>query len=73
MVWMARKNGGERLPENRLYLGLPAAVISSVGLIVWGFSIEERWHWMTGQVGFFLCRSSEVRHFEFADIDEQTH
>ncbi|KPI41790.1 putative transporter [Cyphellophora attinorum] len=54
MVWMTRKSGGERLPENRLWLGMPAAVVSSVGLLVWGFSIDKHWHWMTGQVAFFL-------------------
>lgn len=55
MVRMTRKSGGERLPENRLWLGMPAAVISSVGLLIWGFSIDDNWHWMTGQVAFFLC------------------
>jgi hypothetical protein len=49
------KNGGQRLPEMRLWLGYPAAVSSSIGLIVWGLSIDREWHWMTGQVAFFLC------------------
>jgi hypothetical protein len=42
--WIVRrltlKNGGERLPEMRLWLGYPAAVSSSIGLIAWGLSIE---------------------------------
>lgn len=57
--WIVRRltarNGGERIPEMRLWLGYPAAVVSSVGLIVWGISIDRQWHWMTGQVAFFLC------------------
>lgn len=52
---LARKNGGRRTPEMRLWLGYPAAIVSSVGLIVWGFSVERKWHWMTGQAGFFIC------------------
>lgn len=56
MVWMTRKNGGQRVPENRLWLGMPAAVISSVGLLVWGFSVQDSWHWIVGQVAFFLCK-----------------
>lgn len=56
--WIVRRltleNGGKRLPEMRLWLGYPAAVVSSIGLIVWGLSIDREWHWMTGQVAFFL-------------------
>lgn len=63
--WIVRrltsKNGGERLPEMRLWLGYPAAVSSSIGLIVWGLSIDRQWHWMVGQVAFFLCESSRNR------------
>lgn len=57
--WVVRRltlmNGGKRLPEMRLWLGYPAAVSSSIGLIVWGLSIDREWHWMTGQAAFFLC------------------
>jgi MFS family permease len=59
--WVVRRltleNGGERFPEMRLWLGYPAAVSSSTGLILWGLSIDRKWHWMTGQVAFFLCES----------------
>lgn len=51
----ARQNGGRRTPEVRLWLGYPAAVISSIGLLVWGLSIDRQWHWITGQIAFFLC------------------
>lgn len=27
-----------------------------VGLIVWGISIDQEYHWMVGQVSFFLCK-----------------
>jgi len=58
--WVVRRltlqNGGERLPEMRLWLGYPAAMTSSIGLIVWGSSIDREWPWMTGQVAFFLCK-----------------
>lgn len=51
----ARRNGGRRSPEMRLSLGYPAAVISSIGLLLWGLSIDRQWHWITGQIAFFLC------------------
>lgn len=28
----------------------------TVGLIVWGISIDQNYHWMVGQVAFFLCK-----------------
>ena len=53
---LARKNNDSRVPEMRLWLGFPAAIVSSVGLIIWGLSVDRSWHWMTGQVAFFLCK-----------------
>lgn len=52
---LAHKNNSQRIPEMRLWLGYPAAVVSSVGLVLWGISVDKNWHWMTGQVAFFLC------------------
>lgn len=51
---LARKNGGERVPEMRLWLGYPAAALSTIGLIVWGISVDKGYHWMVGQVALFL-------------------
>jgi hypothetical protein len=31
-------------------------MINIVGLILWGVSIDQRYHWMEGQVAFFLCK-----------------
>ena len=31
------------------------AHLEVVGLIVWGISIDKNYHWMVGQVAFFLC------------------
>ncbi|KAM5378079.1 hypothetical protein ACJZ2D_004537 [Fusarium nematophilum] len=51
---IALKEGGERRPEMRLYLGYPAVAVNAVGLCVWGLSAQYQWHWMAGQVGMFL-------------------
>lgn len=56
MLILTRKNGGTRVPEMRLWLGIPAAVLSSIGLVLWGRSVDAHWHWITGQVAFFLCK-----------------
>lgn len=28
----------------------------TVGLIVWGVSVDRQYHWMVGQVGTALCK-----------------
>lgn len=51
---LAKKNGGMRIPEQRLWLAYPAGILTAVGLIIWGVSIDKGYHWMVGQVAFFL-------------------
>ncbi|KAL8765451.1 MAG: hypothetical protein Q9209_007478 [Squamulea sp. 1 TL-2023] len=54
VVKLAKKNNGVRLPEMRLWLAYPAALLSAIGLIIWGVSIDKAYHWMVGQIAFFL-------------------
>lgn len=55
MKRLAKKRGHTaRLPEDRLWLTYPAIVLSAVGLILWGISIDQMYHWMVGQVAFFI-------------------
>jgi MFS family permease len=51
---LTKKNNGIRLPEMRLWLIYPAGTLSAIGLIIWGISIDKGYHWMVGQVAFFL-------------------
>ncbi|KAL9024743.1 MAG: hypothetical protein Q9196_006288 [Gyalolechia fulgens] len=51
---LAKRNDGVRQPEMRLWLAYPAALLSAVGLIIWGVSIDEGYHWIVGQIAFFL-------------------
>jgi len=36
------------------YLGVRANPFA-VGLIIWGISIDQMYHWIVGQIAFFLC------------------
>ncbi|EPE03591.1 mfs transporter [Ophiostoma piceae UAMH 11346] len=54
VMFLAKRNNNERQPEMRLWLGYPAAVLSAVGCILWGLSVDREWHWIVGQVAFFL-------------------
>ncbi|KAG2417756.1 hypothetical protein HFD88_008975 [Aspergillus terreus] len=51
---LARRNGGVRVAEMRLWLAYPAILLTAVGLILWGVSVDKSYHWMVGQVAFFL-------------------
>ena len=51
---LARRNGGIRLPEMRLWAIYPAGLLSAIGLIIWGISIDQGYHWIVGQIAFFL-------------------
>ena len=51
---LAAKNNGLRAPEMRLWLAYPAALLSAIGLIVWGISVDQMYHWIVGQIAFFL-------------------
>ena len=51
---LAKKNNGVRIPEMRLWLAYPAAMLSAIGLIIWGISIDKAYHWIVGQIAFAL-------------------
>ncbi|KAF4314309.1 putative mfs transporter protein [Botryosphaeria dothidea] len=51
---LTKKNGGVKVAEMRLWLAYPASLITAIGLIIWGISIDKAYHWMVGQVAFFL-------------------
>ncbi|ETN41605.1 uncharacterized protein HMPREF1541_03541 [Cyphellophora europaea CBS 101466] len=51
---LTKRNGGVRIPEMRLWLIYPAGLLTSIGLIIWGISVDRAYHWMVGQVAFFL-------------------
>ncbi|KAI5804177.1 major facilitator superfamily domain-containing protein [Peziza echinospora] len=54
MIHFAKHNDGVRIPEARLWLMYPAIVLSAVGLVLWGVSVDRGYHWIVGQVAFFL-------------------
>lgn len=51
---LAKQNNGVRVAEMRLWLVYPAVATTAIGLIVWGVSVDKGYHWIVGQVAFFL-------------------
>jgi hypothetical protein len=60
VIKLAKSNNNQKTPEMRLWLAYPAAILTAVGLIVWGISVDQGYHWMVGQVAFALCKSSSA-------------
>jgi hypothetical protein len=70
---LAKKRGNVRVAEMRLWLAYPAILVTAgkldrrpslpgwtnsvVGSILWGVSVDKNYHWMVGQVAFFLCKT----------------
>lgn len=46
--------GIARTPEMRIWLAYPGIIMFAAGLILWGSSIENSYHFMVGQVAFFM-------------------
>ncbi|KAJ3493982.1 hypothetical protein NLG97_g4378 [Lecanicillium saksenae] len=51
VVWMARKNNGILEAEHRLWLILPASVIGSLGLLLFGIGSQRGWAWIVPYFG----------------------
>ncbi|RGP80750.1 major facilitator superfamily transporter [Fusarium longipes] len=45
-LWLARRNGGIREPEHRLWVLLVSGIISSAGLVIWGVGAYYQVHWI---------------------------
>jgi hypothetical protein len=43
---------------------------SKVGLMLWGISVEKGYHWIVGQIAFFLCEQCKISRVQGrADVD----
>jgi len=45
VMWMARRNGGVKEAETRLWFGLANLIISPAGLILFGVGTGQGWSW----------------------------
>ncbi|KID98765.1 Major facilitator superfamily domain, general substrate transporter, partial [Metarhizium majus ARSEF 297] len=54
VLHLSKRNNNQKTPEMRIWLAYPAATLTAVGLIVWGVSVDRRYHWIVGQVAFAI-------------------
>ncbi|KAL1987345.1 hypothetical protein VTN96DRAFT_4061 [Rasamsonia emersonii] len=54
VIWLARRNGGIQEAEHRLWLLFPLAVISPLGMLLFGIGTGYGWSWPAPYVGLGL-------------------
>jgi MFS family permease len=54
VAWMAKKNGGISEAEHRLWLMYPCALISPLGMLLFGIGTGQGWTWPVPYVGLAL-------------------
>ncbi|KAF5015539.1 hypothetical protein F66182_13095, partial [Fusarium sp. NRRL 66182] len=51
MIWMAKRNGGVREAEHRLWFLFPLAIISPLGMLLFGIGTGKSWPWPGPYIG----------------------
>ena len=68
--WMARRNGGIYEPEFRLVMAIPVAISTCIGLMGFGWSVQEKDKWIVPTVFFgiisFGCALGSTTSITFA-------
>ncbi|KAH8705331.1 major facilitator superfamily domain-containing protein [Talaromyces proteolyticus] len=54
MIWMAKRNGGIREAEHRLWFLFPLAIIGPLGMLLFGIGTGQGWSWPGPYVGLGL-------------------
>lgn len=55
VMWLARRRGGHREAEDRLWFLIPTAFVSFVGMLVFGIGTERGWSWPAPYVALGFC------------------
>lgn len=50
-AWLKARNGGLTKPENRVPLMIPGSLLIPIGLLVYGWAVEKRTHWIVPDLG----------------------
>lgn len=51
VYYMATRRNGIKEPERRLYLMFPTAIISPLGMFIFGIGTHHQWHWVPSYIG----------------------
>jgi Na+/H+ antiporter NhaA len=60
VIALARRNGGLKEPEMRLYTLFPCFVFAAVGYMLYGWGAQTEAHWITIAIGIGAMISHQV-------------
>ncbi|KAF4502550.1 MFS transporter [Fusarium agapanthi] len=60
VITLARRNGGIKEPEMRLYMLVPCFVLATVGYMLYGWGAQTEAHWITIVIGIGAMISHQV-------------
>ncbi|CAJ2505485.1 Uu.00g128790.m01.CDS01 [Anthostomella pinea] len=60
VIFLARRNGGVREPEMRLYMLIPCAVYAALGYMLYGWGAQTGIHWIGLAIGIGAMISHQV-------------
>ncbi|KAH3667145.1 hypothetical protein OGAPHI_002794 [Ogataea philodendri] len=66
VIWKAKRNGGIQEAEFRLWFVFPAAILSPLGLLIFGIGTEKEWSWKItytiglGFIGFGFATAGDT-------------
>ncbi|KAG7897505.1 hypothetical protein KL935_005130 [Ogataea polymorpha] len=66
VIWKAKRNGGIQEAEFRLWFLFPAAIISPIGLLLFGIGTDKLWSWKVtytvglGFIGFGFATAGDI-------------
>ena len=66
--YFTKRNGGIREPEMRLPAMILACIASPLALLLYGFGIQEKMHWIVPTLGLFFSRSPCCHKWSFSNL-----
>lgn len=60
VIFLARRNGGVKEPEMRLWMLIPCSIYAVLGYMLYGWGAQTGAHWMTVAVGVGAMISHQV-------------
>lgn len=60
VIFLARRNGGVKEPEMRLYTLMPCAVYAALGYMLYGWGAQTGMHWISIAIGIAALIAHQV-------------
>ncbi|KAH8925806.1 MFS polyamine transporter [Atractiella rhizophila] len=63
-AYLKKRNGGKGEPEMRLPIMVPATIVLPLGLLLFGWAAEKKWHWIVCDIGLAFIAWGMIGNFQ---------